>query len=67
MASYAGDGTRKKLLEDPIFAKAFLDSKARVRSMKLRYVEEPDPLRQALLEIYAAALLRTESNDFETH
>ncbi len=67
MASYAGDGTRKKLLEDPIFAKAFLDSKARVRSMKLRYVEEPDPLRQALLEIYAAALLRTEFNDFETH
>jgi hypothetical protein len=67
LASYAGDGTRKKLLEDPIFAKAFLDSKARVRSMKLRYVEEPDPLRQALLEIYAATLLKTEFNDFETH
>jgi hypothetical protein len=35
--------------------------------MKLRYVEEPDPLRQALLEIYAATLLKTEFNDFETH
>lgn len=66
-ASYAGDGTRKKLLEDPIFAKAFVDSKARVSCMKLRYVEEPDPLRQALLEIYAATLLKTEFNDFETH
>jgi hypothetical protein len=67
MASYAGDGTRKKLLEDPTFAKAFLDSKARVRSMKLRYVEEPAPLRQALLDIYAATLLKTKFNDFETH
>jgi hypothetical protein len=67
VASYAGDGTRKKLLENPTFAKAFIDSKDRVRSMKLRYVEEPDPLRQALLEIYAATLLKTEFNDFETH
>lgn len=66
-ATYAGDGTRTKLLENPIFATAFRDSKARIRDMKLRYVEEPDPLRQALLEIYTATLLKTQFNDFETH
>jgi predicted GIY-YIG superfamily endonuclease len=66
-ASYAGAGTRMKLLEDPAFAQAFVDSKARVRNMKLRYVDEPDPLRQALLEIYTATLLKTEFNDFDTH
>jgi hypothetical protein len=35
--------------------------------MELRYVEEPDPLRQALLEIYVAVVLRTPHNNFETH
>jgi hypothetical protein len=67
IASYVGDGTREGLLKNPIFAKAFVDSKARVRKMQLRFVEEPDPLRQALLEIYTATLLKTKFNDFETH
>jgi hypothetical protein len=42
-------------------------SKARVRNMDLRYVEEADPTRQALLEIYASVVLRTMYNDFDTH
>jgi len=32
-----------------------------------RYVEESDPLRQALLEMYAAIALNTPHNSFETH
>jgi hypothetical protein len=35
--------------------------------MDIRFVEENDPLRQALLEIYAAVALCTPYNDFETH
>lgn len=35
--------------------------------MQLRYVEEPDPLRQALLEMYIAFVLRTPYNDFNNH
>ena len=66
-ASYSGSGTRKGLSEDPIFANAFLDAKARVRNMHLRFVEEPDALRQSLLEIYVAAILKTPFNDFDTH
>jgi GIY-YIG catalytic domain len=67
VASYAGLGTRQQLLLDPIFAQAFANSKVRVRNMHLRFVEEPDSLRQALLEIYAATMLKTKFNDFDTH
>ena len=35
--------------------------------MDLRFVEERDQLRQTLLEIYVAAVLKTPFNDFETH
>jgi len=35
--------------------------------MDLRFVEEPDPLRQALLEIYGAVVLETKYNEFDTH
>ena len=33
--------------------------------MEFRYVEETDPTRQALLEIYCAFALGTRYNDFE--
>ena len=68
VASYTGDGTRAMLASsDAAFGTAFTDAKARVRAMQLRYVEETDPLRQALLEIYASIVLATPYNDFNTH
>jgi hypothetical protein len=67
LAAYSPEGSRSTLLLDPQFAAAFLGAKARIRNMELRYVEETDPLRQALLEIYAAVVLHTPHNDFETH
>lgn len=68
VAAYTGDATRALLAaNDPAFATAFTGAKARVRAMELRYVEEADPLRQALLEIYAAIVLATPYNDFNTH
>lgn len=66
-AAYTTAGSRVALTKDPDFAAAFDQAKARVREMDVRLVEEPDPLRQALLEIYAAVVLQTPYNDFETH
>ena len=59
--------SRLALQADPAFNLAFTDAKARVRKMDLRFVEEADPTRQALLEIYASVVLKTPYNDFNTH
>lgn len=67
-AAYSGDGRRASLaVNDVAFIAAFTAAKSRVRVMHLRYVEEENPLRQALLEIYAAVVLATPYNDFNTH
>jgi hypothetical protein len=66
-ASYAKSGSRADLLQDVVFASAFEVAKRRIASMDLRFVEESDPTRQALLEIYAATVLKTPYNDFDNH
>jgi len=66
-ATYKPEGSRKSLVQQPAFARAFSEAKARIRAMHVRYVEEPDQLRQALLEIYVAVVLATPFNDFDTH
>lgn len=60
-------GTRAALMEKASFRTAFKRAKARIRAMSLRYVEETDSTRQALLEIYVAVVLQTPFNDFQTH
>jgi len=59
--------SRSDLEKEPEFKHAFLDAKKRVRQMEVQYVEEADPIGQALLEIYVAVALNTPYNDFETH
>jgi hypothetical protein len=67
-ASYnKGKGSRKLLMKNPAFVDAFTSAKARIRKMNLRFVEEADPVRQALLEIYVAVVLKTPYNDFDNH
>ena len=66
-ATYKTEGSRRELSKDPKFAKAFQKAKDRIRQMDVRYVREPHPLRQALLEMYAAVALGTRYNDFDTH
>jgi hypothetical protein len=66
-AAYTTKDSAKELLKDPGFAAVFTAAKERIRRMEIRYVEEPDPNRQALLEIYATLVLKTPYNDFETH
>ena len=65
--SYAAKGSRADLCNHPVFAPAFVDAKARVSNMDIRYVEEADPIKQALLEIYVSTVLDTRYNDFENH
>jgi hypothetical protein len=67
MPSYSKSGARAELLKDVAFAPAFEAAKRRIASMDLRYVEESDPTRQALLEIYVATALKTPHNNFDNH
>lgn len=66
-ASYQPEGSRHDLELLPRFKVAFAAAKNRIRKMDIRFVEETDPTRQALLEIYVAVSLKTPYNDFDTH
>jgi hypothetical protein len=66
-ASYTTKGSREKLERTKPFMSEFLKAKERVRHMDVRFVGEPDPVKQALLEIYVAVALDTPFNDFNTH
>ena len=66
-ASYNKKGSREALMKKPAFRRAFEAAKERIRGMDVRWVEEPNQLRQALLEIYAAVAFKTPYNDFKTH
>lgn len=61
------DGSREELLATPTFVTAFESAKERIKLMKVRYVAEADPTRQALLEIYVAVASSAKHNDFDTH
>ncbi len=59
--------SRANLPSDRAFGEAFVAAKARVRAMGIRFVEETDQARQALLELYCAITLGCPYNDFNTH
>ena len=54
-------------MDNPAFANAFTSAKLRICNMELRYVEEADPVRQTLLEVYVAVVLDAKYNDFDNH
>jgi hypothetical protein len=58
---------RDKYKSHPGFAAAFQIACNRVRAMEFRAVEECDPTRQALLEIYCAIAAHAPFNDFDVH
>lgn len=67
-ASYLpNEESREGLMGNPSFAAAFISAKERVSKMDIRFVEEADQRRQALLEIYCAVSLDTPYNDFGTY
>jgi predicted GIY-YIG superfamily endonuclease len=65
--AYRETRSRKDLMRDPQFAAAFQAAKARIRAMDVRAVQEPNPAKQAVLEVYVAVELRTPYNDWDTH
>ena len=65
--TYKKEGSRTDLMGDDEFRREFDLAKARIREMDVRLVEEPDPIRQAILEIYVATALATPYNSFDTH
>lgn len=66
-ATYKTEGSRQQLMLDPAFVAAFSAAKARIAAMQVRFVEEADPVRQCLLEVYVALALGTPYNDFDNH
>ena len=66
-ASYKPRGSRADLLRNSKFRTAFDNARERIRQMDIRYVEEEDPTRQALLEIYVALAAGAEHNSFDNH
>jgi hypothetical protein len=66
-ATYRTEGSRASLSADPVFGPAFARARQRVAQMDIRFVEEVDPINQALLELYTATTLETQYNDFENH
>ena len=66
-ATYKTEGSRAELVKDRVFGPAFEAAKVRLANMDLRFVDEDDPVRQALLEIYVAVVLKTPFNDFDNH
>lgn len=66
-ATYKTVGSRAHLSKDETFLLAFSAGKLRLRTMQIRVVEEAVPMRQALLEMYAAVSLGTPYNDFDNH
>lgn len=66
-ATYTAEGSRSFLQLHPEFGPVFIAQKERVRNMSVRYVSEPDPMCQALLEMYVSVSLGTSHNDFDNH
>ena len=66
-ATYRKGQSRGDLANEEVFDKEFSAQKLRLRAMQLRYVDDTDPIRQALLEIYVSVVHRTQFNDLDTY
>jgi len=64
--TYRKKGSRDDLFSKPEFARALENAQERIRNMDVRYVEETDPIKQTLLEVYVAVVLETPHNKFAT-
>ncbi len=66
-ATYRKGSGRKEIMEQESAQQAFAAAKMRIRTMEVRFVEETDPIRQTLLELYVSVMHKTPYNDFDTH
>ena len=67
-STYKSDETsRANLMLNEDFLAAFNIALERMREMEFRFIEEADPTRQCLLEIYVSVVCGSLYNDFDTH
>lgn len=67
-STYKSDETsRANLMLNQDFLTAFNIALERMRRMESRFIEEADPTRQCLLEIYVSVVCGSPYNDFDTH
>ena len=66
-ASYKPEGSRKHLLTDSGFRTSFDMARNRIKLMDVQFVEEADPIKQTLLEVFAAFETNAKFNDFDNH
>ncbi len=66
-ATYRKGSGRADLAETESMKREFRAAKDRIRAMHVRFVEEVDPIRQMLLEVYVAVVHKTPYNDFDNH
>ena len=66
-ASYKPKGSRQDLLSDPTFRAAFDDARQRIRNMQVQFVEERDPIKQTILEVFSAFKTKAKYNNFDNH
>jgi hypothetical protein len=67
VATYKQSGSRKDLLNRPAFRLAFDSARERINGMEVQFIEEVNPINQALLEISAALRVEAPYNDFDNH
>ena len=64
--TYKVKDSRNDLFSKPEFVRALEKAQERIRNMDVQYVEETDPIKQTLLEVYVAVVLETPHNKFTT-
>jgi hypothetical protein len=66
-ASYKPNGSRQHLLTNADFRAAFEAARLRIKAMDVQFIEEIDPVKQAILEVLAALRTNARYNDFDNH
>ena len=66
-ASYQSKGSRQDLLRNPRFRAEFDVARERIWQMDVQFVEMRDPIKQTLLEVFAALQTGAQYNDFDNH
>jgi len=66
-ATYQKEGSRNDLLSQPVFRSEFDNARERIKRMHVQFIEEVNPIRQAILEICAALRAKARYNDFDNH
>lgn len=61
------ENSRRNLMLNAAFMEVFLAQKRRLRNLEFRFIEETNPTRQALLEIYVSEVCESPNNDFDNH